>query len=136
MKTIQELEKNYREDTQYFKDDTNPYKQNDLDSLLDSSAGNSIEKAINHYYNDENDFYNEAALDNEKDLNNNDPYPDDDVNETDEEDLDEEDLDEEDEIEDLDAEDDLDDEDDFQEDDLEDADNEIDATNPRNPSQF
>lgn len=131
MKTIQELEKNFRQDGQYYQDDTNPYKQNNLVSLLDSSAVTNVEKAINHYYNDENDFYNETALDNEKDLNSNDPYPDDEEDETDNENLDDED-----EIEDEDSEDDLDDEDDFQEDELEDADSETDATNPRNPSQF
>lgn len=133
MKTIQELEKNFRQNRQYYQGDTNPYKQNNLVSVLDNPAAINMEKAINHYFNDEYDFYNETALDNEKDLNSNDPYPDDEEDETDNEDLDDED---EDEIEDEDSEDDLDDEDDFQEDDLEDADSETDATNPRNPSQF
>jgi hypothetical protein len=136
MKTIQELEKNFRQNRQYYQGDTNPYKQNNLVSVLDNPAAINMEKAINHYFNDEYDFYNETALDNEKDLNSNDPYPDDEEDETDNEDLDNEDLDDEDEIEDEDSEDDLDDEDDFQEDDLEDADSETDATNPRNPSQF
>lgn len=135
MKTIQELEKNFRQNRQYYQGDTNPYKQNNLVSVLDNPAAINMEKAINHFFNDEYDFYNETALDNEKDLNSNDPYPDDEEDETDDE-TDDEDLDDEDEIEDEDSEDDLDDEDDFQEDDLEDADSETDATNPRNPSQF
>jgi hypothetical protein len=127
MKTIQELEKNYRENDHYFHDEAN---QNDIGAPLDNSVTNDEEQDINQNLNNKNDLYKEPALYNEKDLNNNDPYPEDNEDEIVDDDLDD------DKIEDEDLEDDLDDEDDFQEDDLEDADGETDATNPRNPSQF
>jgi hypothetical protein len=128
MNAIEEKEKNYRQDGQYFPDEAN---QNDIGAPLDNSVTNDEEQDIDQSLKRQNDFYNESDIDVEKDLNNNDPYPDDDEDETDDEDLDDEDQ-----IEDEDLENDLDDEDDFQEDDLDDADDDIDATNPINPSQF